>query len=687
MYQQTFVLPKGLIGRFAIVKLWPEIKAAEDENIARFKITAKRLGLECVEINPEGYVIGASGIKINNENCDFAIHLHFETPKIYDLFSFVALWNPVQFFHDWGYERFSRIILTHDDFISCGSKAADDHVRRLIRNDIYHLPPKFTLNHTLSEPIFSPSSKPSSIFYAGINWEKLGKGKSRHQELLSLLDDTGKLAIYGPRIFQGVNVWEDYKSYKNEIPFDGVSMIKRISECGISLVLSSDAHKKSSLMSNRLFESAAAGAVIICDENPYAYNIFGDSLLYIDTRKPVDEQFRCILDHFTWIINNPSDAQQLAQKSQKIFLNDLTLDKQLSNLYLGLPSRKNELKSKTNTHLVKPSVNIHVFFLIDTIDKNHLENLVGSINNQTYRNFSISLVPLKQDSLDLKNLLSYFIDKSGTHINLINIFEQPPGSRRKIEPAEFSLGNVLFRCLKTITSDIDGILFVGPNESIQSNHLEVLVNKYRKEPSNSVFITSCLLLHSDGTKVYHDINDEINILNYQSNRPNGLARTLINARRLPDDLDCVLPYLNRMAICAFFSIPMNIDFTPITTCTIDIRQEFPNSICDINLNYEIKTLKDYLLTSHFSCTSFNLNSEPLVVDEDSPSDDQKFIISSYQCMLNRTPSEEEICFYISRLKQFGKSRVLRDIIVSQESAKINNIPNSLRTFAKLVWKK
>ena len=43
---QDFVLPAGLIGRFAVVKLWPEIKTAEDECIARQKIAAKSLDLE-----------------------------------------------------------------------------------------------------------------------------------------------------------------------------------------------------------------------------------------------------------------------------------------------------------------------------------------------------------------------------------------------------------------------------------------------------------------------------------------------------------------------------------------------------------------------------------------------------------------------------------------------------------------
>ena len=52
--QQDFSLPPGAIGRFAVVKLWPEIKTAEDECIARLKIAAKALGIECVEVHADG---------------------------------------------------------------------------------------------------------------------------------------------------------------------------------------------------------------------------------------------------------------------------------------------------------------------------------------------------------------------------------------------------------------------------------------------------------------------------------------------------------------------------------------------------------------------------------------------------------------------------------------------------------
>ena len=235
---EDFLLPEGAIGRFAVVKLWPKIKTAEDECIARLKIAAHALGIECVEVDANGVWLSAPTMRVSKANVDFVIHLHYDTPKLYDAFSFVALWNPLQFYHEWGYVRTTRNLTTHDDFLSCSSGAADDHVARVVRTISTHLPAHFHLYHSTADVMHSPSLGDGKLFYAGINWEALSRGKSRHQEVLKRLDKTGLLRIYGPKIFQGVRVWEGYNSYVREVPFDGVSMINEISRAGVALVLS-----------------------------------------------------------------------------------------------------------------------------------------------------------------------------------------------------------------------------------------------------------------------------------------------------------------------------------------------------------------------------------------------------------------------------------------------------------------
>src|SRR4051812_26589197 len=129
--------------KFGVIKLWPELKTAEDECIARLKLAAKGLGLECLEVDSFARLTTAPHTQLTEDDVDFILSLHFETPKSYDIFSFVALWNPLQFYHDWGYRKFTAHLLTHDDFLSCSSTWADDHIMRGIAGDATRSAPAF----------------------------------------------------------------------------------------------------------------------------------------------------------------------------------------------------------------------------------------------------------------------------------------------------------------------------------------------------------------------------------------------------------------------------------------------------------------------------------------------------------------------------------------------------------------
>ena len=77
-----------------------------------------------------------------------------------------------------------------------------------------------------------------------------------------------------------------------------------IAKAGIVLVLSWPAHKEAELMSSRLSESVAAGALVISDENNFAKKFFGDSLLYIDTRCSIANIFNTFSIILTGQINS-----------------------------------------------------------------------------------------------------------------------------------------------------------------------------------------------------------------------------------------------------------------------------------------------------------------------------------------------------------------------------------------------
>lgn len=304
----------------AVVDYWPTIENAETECILRIKSALQELGYETVSINRHGFLVDDALTHVDELKIEFVLALHFDSAKAWSAFTYYALWNPLDFYFQWSYREKSENALSNDAFLSCGSRVADDHARRLLKGSGRAATAPFpTLFHAVHEPVVPPALGHGKLFYCGINWEALSGRGGRHHELMKLLDQRGMLDIYGPEVFQNVRVWDGYASYQGSIPFDGKTLIKRVAQSGIGLVLSSDAHIKSGLMSSRLFECLSAGVPIICDQNRFASDNFGDLLFYIDTTEPAATVARKVEEHVEWIRDNPQLAIERATRAQEIY--------------------------------------------------------------------------------------------------------------------------------------------------------------------------------------------------------------------------------------------------------------------------------------------------------------------------------------------------------------------------------
>jgi hypothetical protein len=569
-----FSLPIGAIGRFAVVKLWPEIKTAEDECIARLKIAAQALGIECVEVYADGSLLSAPQVKVSKESVDFVIHLHYDTPKRYDAFSFVALWNPLKFYHEWGYNRCSRNLTTHDDFLSCSSDAADDHVARMVRCTATHLPARFKLYHSTAGIIHPPSLGECKLFYAGINWEAINGGKSRHQEVLRRLDKTGMLRIYGPTIFHGVKVWAGYDSYVREVPFDGISMIDEISKAGVALVLSSQAHKDSGLMSNRLFESVAAGALVICDENPFAKKFFGDSLLYIDGRSPVEQILADITRHIEWAGRNQDQALAMIEQAQSIFRERFNLIRNLSDLYSGLAERKRELLVRQNppgSSALKVRVNLLLPEYSETVLRTHID----SVRVQEYSNITPVLVVDSHVAAEFRHEITTELAKSAIAIEIVEADFYSYSIHTEIK-ARRRLGEVILQLLGTV-GDADAFMVVAPNESLFSNHIAVLAGALQRDPNVHCAATAAVLL--DEKVPVHSVHELIDFGHVNRAGPSGYGRFIFRASAIRQDIDIALPYLDGRPLAVMVGSHA-IDQQLAASICIDLKQEYPERTWD-----------------------------------------------------------------------------------------------------------
>lgn len=577
-----FILPKGTLGRFAVVKLWPDIKTAEDECIARLKLAAEAIGVECVEIHADGSFISTPDVKVTKQNVDFVIHLHYDTPKRYDAFSFVALWNPLKFYHEWGYQRCSRNLTTHDDFISCSSNAADDHVARMIRTSTTHLPAKFKLYHSTPETIHPPSLGDGKLFYAGINWEAIvSSRKSRQQEVLKHLDKTGLLRIYGPAIFQGVRVWADYQSYVREIPFDGISMIDEISKAGAALVLSSQAHKDSELMSNRLFETIAAGTLAICDENPFARKFLGDSVLYIDGRSSMEQIYADILKHLDWIKSNPEQALEKITQAQSIFKERFTLIKNLTDLYQGFAERQAELD---NHHLPagQTALKVGLYLLMPEYSAEALKNHIQSVCVQEYSNYQAVVVIDRDSASRWQNEIREAIDACPINVELKEIEFYQAGIHAEIKTKR-KLGDILAELIES-ADECDTLTFVAPNEQLFSNHLKVLVGPIQQNPAINCTATAAILLNRDAP--VHGVHEILDFGHVDTNAPPGYGRFMFRKASIPTDINIALPYLDGRPLAALIGENKIHHLLP-ATITLNTQEVFPGGGWDDAAENEI----------------------------------------------------------------------------------------------------
>ncbi len=152
----------------------------------------------------------------------------------------------------------------------------------------------------------------------------------------------------------------------------------------------SPAHNKNDAVSNRIFEAAAAGSVIITDKNKYIEKYFGDSVYYIDYSKSKEEQIEDIKRYIEEINNNPDASYEKACKAQEIFKKELAFDPQIEKIINHLYNEKIKLIEKENPDI------IDVICYVD--NNNELLEIKRELDKQYYKNLNV--IVLSKNDLD-----------------------------------------------------------------------------------------------------------------------------------------------------------------------------------------------------------------------------------------------------------------------------------------------
>lgn len=188
----------------------------------------------------------------------------------------------------------------------------------------YHGFPWYPTAHATD---YAPA-KPQKLFYAGgFLWDNT-RNSDKYQQVFKKLDQTGYFAVCGPK-----RKWRHTpNSAIGFIPVDGTKLLDTHHKYGISLLLHHKLHLDGGAPTGRIFEAAAANTVIISDKHPFIIKNFGDNVLYIDLEQDAEGIFAQIDKHVQWIMQNPAEAQRMADNCHEIFLAKFTLEQQLTRL-------------------------------------------------------------------------------------------------------------------------------------------------------------------------------------------------------------------------------------------------------------------------------------------------------------------------------------------------------------------
>src|SRR6185503_17612955 len=298
--------------KIALVNPW--VNAAENQAAAAISVVAKRLGHEVV--------ICSNTQTLLEHNPDFVLSMTIFVPKLTHIPTYGLIHEPRDIYFQTPLNL--RNFVTYDGFFTLADTLrvfTEDLMYAANRDEdigAFYCASNMALDWD-EEPDFSDAH----LAYFGINWDR------RHEELFRALSKNSWMEVYGPP-----RGWEflSTSTYKGMTPFDGISNLQRYHDAGAGLCLLTDRHLADDVVSGRIFEITASGAIAIAPRMPWLERNYGDSLLYVDQETSHRQLARQIERHVEWIHEHPEEARRKAQRSNEVFRQRFSLDVMLPDV-------------------------------------------------------------------------------------------------------------------------------------------------------------------------------------------------------------------------------------------------------------------------------------------------------------------------------------------------------------------
>ena len=389
--------------KIAFFNIFGELKNAEQETLLRLEYCFKKQGHSLLIVNKDGVIISDGSDKgkhVEDVNVDFLFTyntLELALMAFPDVFSVFFHWAPTGFLANFQALLLMRYFNLFDYFACTYEQDIFNRVAGIPIKEIPFIGSSVPLDYVVN----ARKQQDRKLFYVGVNFERKCEGKMRYGQLFTELDKSDKIEIYGPEKVYGVsNLWAGFKNYKGEIPFDGHSILQKINQAGICLAINSPMHNDANGVSNRTYEAAAAGALIISDDNLFVKKYFKDSVFYLDKNLSEIEASNRILEILDWANNHPDEAFEMAKKSNEIFIKELTLDKMVSNFILDT---QKTISTVCNKDIQSELIDIICFINSDK----GFKSINEEIKKQYYKNIHLIIITNEIIFNSIKSTISY----------------------------------------------------------------------------------------------------------------------------------------------------------------------------------------------------------------------------------------------------------------------------------------
>ena len=458
--------------RIAVQNAWPNLEySAEREFIARLNLACLNLGWTCIET--------ATSAEILEADVDCVITTHEYSPKLTQVPTIGLLWNPPDDFRDDPIRV--RNILSYDGFL-----AGSDRVREYL-DDLFFSANKnspvsrFDVLPTAPFTAFKePNLEAPSLFYAGVHWD----GK-RHEKLIKALLSELPVSFYGDPA-----KWSRFgKAYKGRIPFDGKSIFEKINTAGVALCLHRKAHLQGGVPSMRIFESAAASAVIITENSAWAKRHFGDSVLYVDQDASDAQKAREVIEHFEWIRAHPSEAKTLAMHANAIFNKHFSLENFLGQLP-GFLQQVKRASGFCENNQNSRNLKVETIVRIGGRDLSYVERCLDSLAAQSHVNLGLILVSYAHIT-GVEKLLEKYVAR---FTSIKQIESEATGFR----------STSLWDGMRVVDGDF--FCNLDDDDTIHPNHINSLVDLLHTDSNKYVAYSGCVQVQDEEEHYYQQVN-------------------------------------------------------------------------------------------------------------------------------------------------------------------------------------